>query len=279
MTEKNNNSGITEFVFDLPEKSKPKINLHTLICVVLAVLLAVSLAFNVYYAFFRNDQINYYVNEIKDDSPNVDTKTFPLLASDENKKVYLYGTKPYGFILLDNGVAAQFDWLKVYDGMNMPELNCFDIDRDGKTEFTVIEKSTDDKGENQFGVHVIKFKEHGENKPIYYDAGMTAKDLVSKLKEKIGIDHDTNSNKISISADGKTYDIDHKNINSERSYLAGAIGRSVEFKSEGSKIIAYTSIDVVYDNGEYEQIGTIESTVSYDPEELSIKSTIFVKNE
>ena len=274
-----NNSGITEFDFDLPEKKKSKINTHVLVSVILAVLLVASLAFNVYYAFFHNDQVNYYVANFEDDKPNVDTNTFPLLASDEDNKVYLYGTPPYGFVLLDNGVASQFDWINIYDGMNMPELNCYDIDRDGKTEIVVIEKNTDEKGESQHGVHVIKFKAHGEDKPIYYDAGMTAIDLVSKLKEIIGVTHDTETNKINVSVDGKSYDIDHKNSDTTRNYLAGAIGRTVEFKAEGSKISAFVSVDVVYDNGTYEQIGTIEIIVSYNPEKLDIKSAVFVKKE
>ena len=277
MKDNNNGSGITEFVFDLPEKKKSKINGPVLISVILAVLLVISFVFNVYYAFFHNDQVNYYVAEFKDDKPNVDTNTFPLLASDEDNKIYLYGTPPYGFVLLDNGVASQFDWINIYDGMNMPELNCYDIDRDGKTEIVVIEKNTDEKGESQHGVHVIKFKAHGEDKPIYYDAGMTAMDLVSEFKETIGVTHDSEINKITISVDGKSYDIDHKNNNSERNYLAGAIGRVVEFKTEGSKISAFVSVDVVYDNGEYEQIGTIETQISYNPEKLDINNAAFVK--
>jgi len=268
------------FVSKKAEKTKSTIKtVPTMIplFVTLVFALIVSILLNAYFIFFTKDQNSIILNTAGDNTPNVNTDTFPLIASVEDRSLFLYGITPYGVVLVNNGVSSYFDWLNVSSNMEKPEMHSLDVDRDGIEEIEIITKAVDETGENQHGIHILKFVSNGENKPIYSDIGMDAKQTVELLKTVFDVEHDTVTGQISILTQNQTFPVDYVNTVSSRNYLVAKIGRSVEYRMEGSLVKANVSVDIVYDDGSYENIGSVELNFSYNAENLNIDKSIFIK--
>lgn len=249
------------------------------VCIILAAVLLISMALNAFLLFTREKESELVITPAGDNTPNVDTDTFPLLASVKEESLFLYGIRPYGVVLVNNGVASYFDWLNISDNMKLPEMYASDIDRDGINEIVILTKETDEAGESQDGVHVIEYVSDGENNPIYDDTGLNSADTVEMLKEIVDVARDTATGQITVLAGGTTYPFDHVNSNSTRNYLAAQIGRSVEYKMDGATICAAVSVDIVYDDGSYETVGTIETEFDYSAGSLTFDNTVFVIHE
>lgn len=245
--------------------------------VTLVFALIVSILLNAYFIFFTKDQNSIVLNTEGDNTPNVNTDTFPLIASVEDRSLFLYGIPPYGVVLVNNGVSNYFDWLNVSSNMERPEMHSLDVDRDGIEEIEIITKAVDETGENQHGIHILKFISNGENKPIYSDIGMDAKQTVELLKTVFDVEHDTVTGQISILTQNQTFPVDYVNTVSSRNYLVAKIGRSVEYRMDGSLVKANVSVDIVYDDGSYENIGSVELNFSYNSENLNIDKSIFIE--
>lgn len=249
------------------------------LCIILAAVLLISVALNAFLFFTREKERELVITPAGDNTPNVDTNTFPLLASVKEESLFLYGIRPYGVILVNNGVASYFDWLNISDDMKLPEMYASDIDRDGINEIVILTKETDESGESQDGVHIIEYVSDGENNPIYDDTGLTSADTVEMLKDTVDVARDTATGQITVLAGGATYPFDHVNSDDTRNYLAAQIGRSVEFKMDGASVCATVSVDIVYDDGSYETVGTIETEFDYSAGSITLDKTVFVLPE
>ncbi len=215
-----------------------------------------------------------------DNTPAVaDNDVFPLLASSEEHSLFLYGVRPYGVVLVNNGVGNYFDWLSISDSMTKPQMQVVDIDRDGKSEIVVLLKTMGDDGENQNGVHVLSFQSNSDTAPIYNDAGLDSADTVEKLKSVVDIGYDMIDDIFTVRAGGNTASFNDKNASTERDYLTAQLGRSIEFTLSGAVITAIVSVDAVYSDGSIEKIGDITATVAYGGTALALENVNFVQNQ
>lgn len=264
------------------ERSRTRNNAALRICcIALAVLLFISVVFNLCQLLGGDDSGEYpVIPSQSDNTPAVaDNDVFPLLASSEEHSLFLYGVRPYGVVLVNNGVGNYFDWLSISDSMTKPQMQVVDIDRDGKSEIVVLLKTMGDDGENQNGVHVLSFQSNSDTAPIYNDAGLDSADTVEKLKSVVDISYDMIDDIFTVRAGGNTASFNDKNASTERDYLTAQLGRSIEFTLSGAVITAIVSVDAVYSDGSIEKIGDITVTVAYGGTALALENVNFVQNQ
>lgn len=221
------------------------------------------------------EETDPYGNKItgSDDSSN-----FPLYAMIKSEDIYLYGVKPYGMVLYQNGKGTYFDWPGLMPRRVLPQMMYYDFDNDGNKELAVTLYVGSGTSFAVMDLHILKIEEKDDYcKPIYTDYSLVCDDVHDWMVEKILTTLSEDKNTFRVDFNGKSYTIDCFDDPKISGAFTGVdFDDLVHFKFEDSRIKVTIGLGALYENLATPQyFGDIEAYVVFDGESFKLEDYTF----
>jgi len=215
-----------------------------------------------------------------------DMSFFPLYAMIPSEDIYLYGVRPYGMVLYQNGKGTYFEWPGLMPRRVLPEMRYHDFDGDGNKELAVIMLVGSGTGVHVMDLHILKVKENYDDwgsdryKPTYTEYTLYEKDVENWMTEPITI---------TFAEDKKSFVVDtcggsHTGKNdsySDLTFSGVAYGDIVYFSFEGTQIRTKIAIGAFYEEYVTPQfLGDIEADVTFNGDSFKLENYTFtIRNQ
>ena len=242
------------------------------------VLIALVFAFTV---FAQNTEAaegtDPYGNRIADGGE--DSGYFPLYSMLPSEGIYLYGVKPYGWILYRDGKGTYFDWPGITPRFILPEMLYRDFDGSGERDLAVLLYVGSGTGFSMMDLHILTVEENENDwsKPIYTDHALLGKDVDEWMDEKISLVPEKENNEYRLDFCGKNYTVKLNVGLSEIGEVTDlGYGDIVSFSFDGSRIKTTIAVGAFFESMMLEYFGDIEADVVFDGKKFKLENHTFV---
>lgn len=197
------------------------------------------------------------------------TSNFPLYAALKSENIYLYGVKPYGMVLYQDGTGTYFDWPGLTPRGILPELSYLDYDGDGGRELAVALYVGSGTQLSVMDLHILEIEKpakDGRHKPGYADHSLLGDDVEEWMTKEFAGALSADGKTIILSFDGETYQADNRTDHPEAGEFQSVVfGDIVEFRLDGGKISVEIAVGAVYENVAQPRLfGSIRGEVRFD---------------
>ena len=208
-----------------------------------------------------------------------DTTNFPLYAMIKEDDIYLYGVKPYGMVLYQNGKGTYFEWEGLTPRLVLPQIMYYDFDNDGNKELAVILYVSSGTGVSMTDLHILTIEENGWYKPQYTDYCLSADDVNEWLTEKIIFSLADDNKSFTMDFCGKNYTVSC-DINEETGAFVDVKYTSciVRFEFIDNRIQVTVPVGVLYEKYAtlWDYFGDIKADVIFDGKNFKIENYTFI---
>lgn len=195
----------------------------------------------------------------------------PLIASDPDNNVFLYGVKPQGVVVVKDGTEQFFDWSYLTPRGILPEITTADFDGDGTNEIGVnlyVESGT---GMSVEQLHIVKSTKDSSGNDCLVDYQFMEDDYTAQIAEILQHTYDTETKILTLQVRDKNYE-----IVCERGFQYLSYTDIVQFRFENNGIKVIFPLGIVQEGviAEY-GYGSLTAGVIYGDEKFTLTEPEF----
>jgi hypothetical protein len=228
----------------------------------------------------------YVNNEKIVNLENFDKTNVPLIAALKNDNIYLYGLKPNGVVLYNNGLSTYFDWCYLTPRRVLPQMLFKDFDNDGIKELAVLLYIGSGTGVSIMDLHMVEkiVSSDGNEitfKDIFFGEDSVTSQVSKAIKTKFA--DEKSSNFLYLTIAGKTKKID---ITSDISFVKSkkwfkaiyGSGCIIKYEFVNGEIIATIGLGIISnEQASPTYIGNLKAKVKYKKAKFSLTDFTFEK--
>ncbi len=205
-----------------------------------------------------------------------DKSNFPLYAMIKPDHIYLYGIRPKGMVLYQNGFGTYFDWPGLTPRFVLPELREYDYNGDGKKEVAATLYWGSGTGTSIMDLHILNVKQPTDawEGPTYTDNALLGMDILKNLKQVTAV-QSKDKKTITLSFDGQSQTIK----NQWSKYQLGALksasyGHIVEFAFDKDAIQVHIGFQLNFQNSMPDSYyaGTVDADVNFKNNKFTLSN-------
>lgn len=205
-------------------------------------------------------------------SDDWETSDFPLYSMLKRDDIYLYGTKPYGMVLYQNGYSTYFDWSGLTPHSALPHMLHSDLDDCGEKELAVILCGGSDAGMPIMELHILKIADDGNGKPKYTDYALLSENAGDWIKDKVSATLLDDKNTFAFEFGEDSYKLSIFNNSRLGAFSGNYYGNIVGVTFEGSRIKTVISFGAYYENNKVPILfSEIEAYAVFDGEKIVLE--------
>lgn len=195
----------------------------------------------------------------------------PLLVSDEENELYLYGIKPDGVVLYADGIGHYYDWAYSFSDYREPRIYKGHFDNDRNEDIAIVTYTN----ENVEDIRIISDGDFDEDSVYTVDPD----EFNSYVRKAVVHSYDDVNETVTFTVDGRNYVFDLSESFEKLVFDGISYSRNVSYELIDGKIFAYIVPVVVSSDGENDygiaEMGiTIKAQLLFDGYNISLTDFI-----